>query len=682
MLRLKTILHSKKFLIIISLLLIIYSILYININNKSKLNPDETSFTCTINSYYIKEDYLNMNISCNENIIGIKYFKTKDEVDEFSNTYKLKDTVKINGTLEEHSNNTNINLFNPKKYYSIKNIYYKLKINSIKKVKPYNKIYLLENFFNDRISSLKSKSYIYSLVLGAKNYMDEDMLNIYKDTGILHMFAVSGMHISVIIEIINRLYKKENNIKNNIVLITLFSYSLIVNTVSIERAFISYLITYLNNRFDLNINKYLKIFFIIVILLFINPKYIYSQSFYMSVIISSFLILLSDKIKRNNIFLSTIKISIISFIISFPLVTYYYSEVNLLSFLFNIFSSLIITTIIFPLSILTIFIPVFDSLLYLIISTYEEIMILISNMSITLIFKKDIVLVYFYYIVLFLSIKNIKYLYVLLLISFIHLNYNSIFRNNYVYYFNIGQGDSILISNNNMYTLIDTGGKTNIYNTEFNKKEYNMSEKIIIPVLKSLGISKLDNLILTHGDEDHMKESINLVKDFNIDKVIFNVGEYNELENNLIKELNIRNIKYYKNVNNVNNLIFLNTKEYDNENDNSNVIYTVIDNYKFLFMVDASYIKEKDIIDKYNLNDIDVLKVGHHGSKTSSSIEFINYINPKYSVISVGKNNRYGHPNKEVLNNLEQSKIYRTDKNGGILFKLKNNKLQIETCNL
>ena len=83
---------------------------------------------------------------------------------------------------------------------------------------------------------------------------------------------------------------------------------------------------------------------------------------------------------------------------------------------------------------------------------------------------------------------------------------------------------------------------------------------------------------------------------------------------------------------------------------------------------------------KYSLSDIDVLKVGHHGSKTSSGIDFINEINPKYSIISVGKYNRYGHPNKEVLSILENSKIYRTDQNGSIMFKIKNNKLKIETC--
>ena len=164
----------------------------------------------------------------------------------------------------------------------------------------------------------------------------------------------------------------------------------------------------------------------------------------------------------------------------------------------------------------------------------------------------------------------------------------------------------------------------------------------------------------------------------------FYCGPYNDLEKELIKVLDKKKIKYYSCIKELNidknKLYFLQTKVYDNENDNSNVIYTELDGYKFMFMGDASVITEKGILSKYNLPDIDILKVGHHGSKTSSSKEFINEINPKYSIISVGKNNRYGHPNKEVLDNLKDSKIYRTDEDGSIMFKIKNNKLKIETC--
>jgi len=181
-----------------------------------------------------------------------------------------------------------------------------------------------------------------------------------------------------------------------------------------------------------------------------------------------------------------------------------------------------------------------------------------------------------------------------------------------------------------------------------------------------------------------MGEAINLLNNFKVEKVIFNCGEFNDLENELIKVLDKKKIPYYSCIKELNidsnKLYFLNNKDYGNENDNSSVIYTELNNHKFLFMGDASITIEKEILNKYNLPDIDVLKVGHHGSKTSSGKEFINKINPKYSIISVGKNNRYGHPNDGVLDNLENSKIYRTDLDGSVIFKIKNNKLQIETC--
>ena len=181
-----------------------------------------------------------------------------------------------------------------------------------------------------------------------------------------------------------------------------------------------------------------------------------------------------------------------------------------------------------------------------------------------------------------------------------------------------------------------------------------------------------------------MGEAINLVNNFKVEKVIFNCGPYNDLEQELIKVLDKKKISYYKELSELsvfnNKLYFLNTSIYNNENDNSNVLYFNYNNYQFLFMGDASIEKEKDILNEYSIENIDFLKIGHHGSDTSSSKEFVDIMNPNYSIISVGKNNRYGHPNKEVLDSLEDSKIYRTDEDGSIMFKIKNNKLQIETC--
>ena len=138
-----------------------------------------------------------------------------------------------------------------------------------------------------------------------------------------------------------------------------------------------------------------------------------------------------------------------------------------------------------------------------------------------------------------------------------------------------------------------------------------------------------------------MGNAIDLVNNFKVKQVIFNNDEYNNLELELIKQLQLNNIMYYQGVKqlNINNnkLYFLNNKIYDNENDNSNIIEEKLNNVKMLLMGDASTKVEADLLTNYNLTNIDILKVGHHGSKTSSSEEFINNINPKYSIISVGK---------------------------------------------
>ena len=154
----------------------------------------------------------------------------------------------------------------------------------------------------------------------------------------------------------------------------------------------------------------------------------------------------------------------------------------------------------------------------------------------------------------------------------------------------------------------------------------------------------------------------------------------NEGELSQFEELALKNINNEEYIPKGLRIDYLETKLYDNENDNSLITYIDIDGIKLLSMGDASIDVEKNLINKYEFEAIDILKVGHHGSRTSSSETFISRVNPKYSIISVGKYNKYGHPSKEALKNLSKSKVYRTDKQGSILFKIKNNRLHIGTC--
>ncbi|HHX71054.1 MAG TPA: MBL fold metallo-hydrolase, partial [Gallicola sp.] len=294
--------------------------------------------------------------------------------------------------------------------------------------------------------------------------------------------------------------------------------------------------------------------------------------------------------------------------------------------------------------------------------------------------------------IIYKTIKNLfqrKYLWLIILsfVLIIHHNISYFDSSLKIYFIDVGQGDSILIKlpNQKGNVLIDTGGKLD-YQEDWQRKNkpFSLAKNNLIPFFKSLGITKIDSLIITHGDADHIGEAEYLINNFKIKKVIFNNDSFNYLEESLIKILDKNNIPYYQNIKELNignpKLHFLNNKDYGNENDNSSVIYTELNNHKFLFMGDAGVEVEEDLIEKYNFNNLDVLKVGHHGSKTSSGKNFINEIEPKYSIISVGKNNKFGHPNDNVLDNLEDSKIYRTDIDGSIMFKIKNNKLKIETC--
>mgnify|MGYP005966797221 FL=1 len=238
--------------------------------------------------------------------------------------------------------------------------------------------------------------------------------------------------------------------------------------------------------------------------------------------------------------------------------------------------------------------------------------------------------------------------------------------------FDVGEADSMLIStpSKKVNILIDTGRGIDINN--------------IIIYLKSIGISKLNYLIITHGDEDHIGGALYLIDNFKVDNVILNKGDYTELEVELIIHLKNKNIKYTNNINKIpllgSYMYLLNTKKFSNENDNSIVTYFEYQKYKFLFMGDSSSKTEEYLINNYNLTNISFLKVGHHGSNTSSSTHFINKITPKVSLISVGRNNFYHHPNKEVLTNLSNSVIYRTDINKSIKIKI-NNKVKITKLN-
>lgn len=672
----------------------IYCLLFYKYN-KSKYKIDETNFKGYIKNIKIDGNKLSLIVHGKEDLIVNYYFETLEEKKKFN--LKLGDYIKINGVLNVPQKNTNFNLFNYQKYLLGKKIYYTLSAKEIIKYKNHNFLYKIKNIIISKIDSIPNNGYIKSLILGDNNSVDKDSLNSYRQNGVSHLFAISGMHVIFIIKILeaimSKIIKKEE-IKYTIIFLILFFYSFVASfSISIIRAVLMFIIGKICKLLKYKIKPIETFIFTLCISLIINPYNIYNISFKYSFMVSLFLIIFSDLINKRKTYIGKLFMtSLIAFLASIPIQINNFFSINILSIIFNIFFVPFFTFIFFPITIIVFIFPCFSYFYSILINILETISMVLSNIkfgTVTLCHINIFIIIWYYFIILiFLKKSNYLYGFILVMTIFIHTNINYLNKYIRVSVLDVGQGDSILISlnYNKGNILIDMGGKVSYVEEEWKqRKKYSIAENTIIPYLKSLGIKKINYLILTHGDYDHMGEAINLINNYQIDNVIFNCGEYNNLENELIELLDKNNINYSSCINKLNindyDLKFLNTKEYDNENDNSSVLYFNYKKFKFLFMGDAGKIREKDILEKYNLKNITFLKVGHHGSNTSSSKEFINEIAPKYSLISVGRNNRYGHPKSEVLDNLLQSNIYRTDLNGGIEIKINNNKYQIQSCN-
>lgn len=671
--KLKMILQSRYIFKILTILILIITIIYTKYYPfKSVFNTNDTEFIGIVEDYIIKDNQIKISLKSKERIIVTYKYTSK-----VFNNLSYGDKIKVTGVLKEPSTNNIFNNFNYKKYLYNKKIYYIIEASKIDKIQNNNNhIYTIKNLLYTRINSLKSSNYIKALLFG-DNKLDKEIKTSYQINGISHLFSVSGFHINFITSIIyfylDRVtYNKK--IKYITVDIFLVLYLLLCNTTSLLRCTVMNILLSINHLLKLDIKKIDIVLLTLILCIIINPFIIYDIGFIYSYTISFFLILYKNKYKTNNKLLKIIYISLISFLVSLPINIYTSYEINFLSIILNIIIVPIVSLILLPLSLLTLIFPILDNILYLITSILEKISLYTSNINIfkQVLSKPSIILIIIYYLVIILILSKNKHYYLILILLIFHKTiplYNS---NLEVVMFDVGEADSMLIStpSKKVNILIDTGRGIDINN--------------IIIYLKSIGISKLNYLIITHGDEDHIGGALYLIDNFKVDNVILNKGDYTELEVELIIHLKNKNIKYTNNINKIpllgSYMYLLNTKKFSNENDNSIVTYFEYQKYKFLFMGDSSSKTEEYLINNYNLTNISFLKVGHHGSNTSSSTHFINKITPKVSLISVGRNNFYHHPNKEVLTNLSNSVIYRTDINKSIKIKI-NNKVKITKLN-
>ena len=677
--KLKILLQSNLLCFILLIFLLCFIFYNSHINEKyDVLNGNEF----TVVDFNFGNGKLFLKLNGDQKVIGNYYYDSVEE-EYLMKNIKYGSRIKVSYDVVSLYNNTIPNGFNYKQYLENNNINNKISITCIDYIdNDYSFIYIIKNWLNDRIEKVDETGYIKAFILGDKSMISDKVYDSYIKCGIGHLFALSGLHVGLLSSLLIKIFKFKNAILKYIVVdVILLLYGFIVGySASILRCIVYFIISSLLKVINIKLSSLKILYFTCVVVLFINYRFIFDVGFLYSFFTVFGIMFCKDFISGNK-FVYSLKMSFVAFLFSLPVSLYCFYSINILSIIYNLFYIPFISFIVYPLSIISFVFPIFSNIFEIFICFLENSSLFFSSFDIfTIYLDFNLLEMFLFYLILFLLFKYKKYFLLLFNLFVIVLDVLIPYfdSDNYVYFFDVGQGDSSLIisSNREDVIMIDTGG---IYDSS-----YHVSDNVI-SFLKSRGIYSLSNLIITHGDYDHMGDAINLVENFKVNNVIFNCGEFNKLEKDLIDLLNEKHIPYYSCIKELSigddKLYFLNDDDYGNENDNSSVVYTELNNYKFLFTGDAGVEVEEDLIEKYNLQDVDVLKVGHHGSKTSSGKIFIDETNPKYSIISVGKNNRYGHPNKDVLDNLNNSVIHRTDKQGSILFKIKNNKLNIKTYN-
>ena len=626
---------------------------------------------------------------------------------------KLGSKISVDGKIYYPNKKSNPNAYNEELNFKIDKINYKLYANIIKMLKHNKfKVYLSnlkDNICNiyDEILPQTESNILKAMLLGEKQFLDDETVDLYRTSGIYHILAISGLHIGILALFLTKIFKLIHRRFGYIfVIIILIFYCIFTgSSLSTIRATImssTVLLAYILFR---NPDFISSISLSAIILLIVNPYYLFDIGFlysYISVFSIAFLGgRICDIYKLKGIF----NAFVVSFFVCLsikPITAYYFYNFNTIDIFLNIiiipFMSIVVI-IGFLSTIIGIFsIPLAKFLIgsvYYILRFFTYICKVVDNMSFNniIIGRPSIFIIIGLYIMLFFIgytfydkylIKKHKkfinigisiFIVLTLLATFIPKPFT-------ITMLDVGQGDSIVGINKDGVFLIDGGG-SNTFNT---------GESVVLPYLKSKGIQTIDFVFVSHNDTDHIKGIIEIVDKIKIKNLFLPINNStDENYETLLTKAKAENIPihFVKSGDKLNlgkdlsfdilhpNINFLNNED----NNNSIVLKLTYKNNSMLFTGDVEKEGENFMLDN-NLDLLaDILKVSHHGSKTSSTQNFIDSVKPKDALISCKENNKYNHPSEETLKTLNENNIniYRTDKNKAITIKFYKDTYKIKT---
>ena len=533
--------------------------------------------------------------------------------------------------------------------------------------------------------------YMTGLLFGDLDIDFAEMNDLYSSLGIIHLFALSGMQVGFFMDVFRKILLRIGLRMETVDWLQFplsFLYAGLTGfSVSVVRSLVQKLLS------QFGVRRLDNFAMTMLVLMLLMPSFLLTTGGVLSCAYAFIITMLDfeDSSGFRKAVLESLSISLGIL----PLLIYYFAEFQPWSILLTFLFSIVFDTFMLPLlSLIFLISPLFAFTQVNVFFQWLEMVIrwvaslstrpiILGQPNLPLLIILLLVLALLYD---FRKQKKIRVGLSLLAILLFFLSKHPL--QNEITVVDIGQGDSIFLRDVRGRTIvIDTGGRVEIGKKEAWQERVRKSnaETTLIPYLKSRGVDHLDQLVLTHTDTDHMGDMLELAKHFSIREIYVSKGSMTQVD--FVDKL--KKMKAKVHVVEVGDRlpIFDSALEVlyplgqgDGGNDDSIVLYGEFFRTKFLFTGDLEAPGEGQMVTAYPDLRVDVLKAGHHGSKGSSSPEFLEHIKPKLALISAGKNNRYQHPHKETLDRFEkiQTKIFRTDEQGAIRFKGWNS-WQIET---
>lgn len=578
-----------------------------------------------------------------------------------------------------------------------------------------------------------TSSLLETLTIGDKSDLDDNIIENFRKASLSHVLAISGAHFSYIIlaiTLMSKALRRKRMSKSLLIIIIIFFMKLTGESPSVMRAGIMCIVGAIASLTKRKNDVLNSIAISLLIQIIINPYVIFDMGLILSYsgVIG---IIYLYKIVYRFLKLKIISVTISANIILIPIMMYNFKTISFSFIISNIFASILLgPIIIIGYIVLIIRVKPLFFLLNMLITLLSRVSQIVSNFKFSNINIEapSILSLIMYYIIVYIIYKKLnvwlreneikinefetnianklngcaikasnekmnkrifskvekKVIAVLLIIIVIsNINFEKFTNNMYINFIDVSQGDACLIRQKTKVILIDGGGANNQNNN------YNVGKSILMPYLLARKIKTIDYMIFSHFDNDHCQGLIYVLENLKVKSVL--IGEqYEEYQNyQKLKEVAKRKaIKIYtlkkgdslKLTKNLKIEVLWPKKEEmiseNSINNNSLVLKITFGNFSILFTGDIEKVAEEKILKEYKgkqkLLQSTILKVAHHGSKTSSIKEFIQKVNPKCALIGVGKDNKFGHPSNITLETLKESntKIYRTDQCGEISIKV------------